>query len=297
MPSLNVSLFGKFHISYDNRLLLGFDGAKIQELFCYLLLFRDRPHPRETLADLLWSNSVQSRKNLRKALWQLQTALDVEVNLNSQDFLSIESDWIQLNSHTRLWLDAAVLEQSFQQVQDLPGSQLDPAAAQTLQAVIDHYQGDLLESCYADWCLLERERYRHMYLAILDKLMAYCEVSQQYAAGISYGEIALRYDRARERTHRRLMRLFHFSGYRTEALRQYARCVRALAEELGVEPTQQTQQLYEQIRVDSPKIAPLPQWQPSADPPSALALILSQIQQAQTLLAAAQRQLRQQIEK
>jgi tetratricopeptide (TPR) repeat protein len=211
--------------------------------------------------------------------------------------LSIESDWIQLNSHTRLWLDAAVLEQSFQQVQDLPGSQLDPAAAQTLQAVIDHYQGDLLESCYADWCLLERERYRHMYLAILDKLMAYCEVSQQYAAGISYGEIALRYDRARERTHRRLMRLFHFSGYRTEALRQYARCVRALAEELGVEPTQQTQQLYEQIRVDSPKIAPLPQWQPSADPPSALALILSQIQQAQTLLAAAQRQLRQQIEK
>lgn len=297
MPSLNVSLFGKFHISYDNRLLLGFDGAKIQELFCYLLLFRDRPHPRETLADLLWSNSVQSRKNLRKALWQLQTALDVEVNLNSQDFLSIESDWIQLNSHTRLWLDAAVLEQSFQQVQDLPGSQLDPAATQTLQAVIDHYQGDLLECCYADWCLLERERYRHMYLAILDKLMAYCEVSQQYAAGISYGEIALRYDRARERTHRRLMRLFHFSGYRTEALRQYARCVRALAEELGVEPTQQTQQLYEQIRVDSPKIAPRPQWQPSADPPSALALILIQIQQAQTLLAAAQRQLRQQIEK
>ncbi|HMQ53095.1 MAG TPA: BTAD domain-containing putative transcriptional regulator [Anaerolineae bacterium] len=294
MPSLNVSLFGKFYISYDNHHLLGFEGIKLQELFCYLLLFRDRPHPRETLAELLWSHSPQSRKNLRKALWQLQTALDVEVSLNSHDFLSIESDWIQLNSHPHLWLDTAVLEQSFQQVQNLPGSQLDPTSAQMLQVVIEHYRGDLLESCYADWCLLERERYRHMYLAILDKLMAYCEISQQYAAGISYGEIALRYDRARERTHRRLMRLFHFSGYRTEALRQYARCVQALAEELSVEPTQQTRQLYEQIRVDSLQVSPLPQLPPPAEKPSTLALILSQIQQAQSLLAEAQRQLQRQ---
>ena len=56
--------------------------------------------------------------------------------------------------------------------------------------------------------------------------------------------------RACERAHRRLMRLHYLSGDRTGALRQYAQCVSALDEELGVKPAQRTQVLYDQIRAD-----------------------------------------------
>ncbi len=44
------------------------------------------------------------------------------------------------------------------------------------------------------------------------------------------------------------MRLLALSGRRSEALAQYQTCRRLLAEELGIEPSQETMQLYEQIR-------------------------------------------------
>jgi hypothetical protein len=89
-----------------------------------------------------------------------------------------------------------------------------------------------------------------MYLAMLDKLMGYCEATKQYETGIVYGTRILFFDRAREHTHRHLMRLQYLAGNRTAALRQYERCRLALDEELGVKPAKFTLALYEQIRDD-----------------------------------------------
>jgi len=112
------------------------------------------------------------------------------------------------------------------------------------------YQGDLLEGWYQDWCLFERVRLQGMYMSMLEKLMRCCETHGEYAEGCHYGNIILRQDRARERTHRRMMRLYYQAGQRTAALRQYHACTKALQEELGVEPARSTQTLYEQIRAD-----------------------------------------------
>ncbi len=57
-------------------------------------------------------------------------------------------------------------------------------------------------------------------------------------------------NRARESTHRRLMRLYYRAGDRTAALRQYDHCVAALNEELGVKPSRLTVEVYNQIRLD-----------------------------------------------
>jgi DNA-binding SARP family transcriptional activator len=119
-----------------------------------------------------------------------------------------------------------------------------------LQNAVDLYRGDLLEGWYQDWCLFERQRLLNMYLAMLDKLMGYCEAHQEYESGILYGMRILRYDQAQERTHRRLMRLHYLTGDRTAALRQYESCVAALKEDFGVGPARRTVALYEQIRSD-----------------------------------------------
>jgi DNA-binding SARP family transcriptional activator len=71
---LSVCLFGKFSVHDDGRELDRLPGGKPIELFCYLLLQRERPHSREVLASLLWGDCTtsQSKKYLRQALWQLQ---------------------------------------------------------------------------------------------------------------------------------------------------------------------------------------------------------------------------------
>jgi DNA-binding SARP family transcriptional activator len=252
MPTLSVYLFGKFCVRRDEQVLDGFDARKVQELFCYLLLHRDHSLPRETLASILWpdTTTVQSKKSLRQALWQLQSALGSHNESVSDRVLLVEPEWIRLNSEADFWLDIAVLENAFQLVQKVPGHELDTQQAQILQDAVQLYQGPLLEGWYQDWCLYERERLQSMYLAMLDKLMGYCEVRRDYETGLLYGMRIMCYDRARERTHRRLMRLHYLNGDRSAALRQFEQCAAALEEELNVSASKGTVALHEQILAD-----------------------------------------------
>jgi len=252
MSRLRVYLFGKFCVRRDEQVLDRFDARKVQELFCYLLLHRDHSLPRETLASILWpdTTTVQSKKSLRQALWQLQSALGSHNESVSDRVLLVEPEWIRLNSEPDFWLDIAVLENAFQLVQKVPGHKLDTQQAQILQDAVQLYQGPLLEGWYQDWCLYERERLQSMYLAMLDKLMGYCEVRRDYETGLLYGMRIMCYDRARERTHRRLMRLHYLNGDRAAALRQFEQCAAALEEELNVSASKGTVALHEQILAD-----------------------------------------------
>src|SRR5215213_9083158 len=253
MPPLSVRLFGKFCVQRQEKAVIGIEAGKLQELFSYLLIFQSSPHPRESLATLLWgdSSTAQSKKYLRQALWQLQSALAPQGKSRSRfSVLSVEPDSVSLNPMAEVWLDVAKFEQAFSVVREVTGQHLEPAMAQTLEDAVQLYRGDLLEGWYQDWCLCERERLQSHYLIMLDKLLSYCEASRKFETGLGYGLRVLRYDRARESTHRRLMRLYYLAGDRTAALRQYEHCADALNEELGVKPAKRTVALYEQIRAD-----------------------------------------------
>lgn len=252
MSKLCFHLFGKFIVSRDEEVIKGLESLKEQELLGFLLTHRRKHHSREALATLLWPEAPpeKGKKYLRQALWHLQGLLGLTESAPT-DVFQAEQNWIALNPESDIWSDVAVFEDAFAAVQGVAGQQLNEETANTLKDVAALYRGDLLDAWYHDWCLFERERLQNMYLAMLDKLIAYCGVHGDYDSGVTYGYALLSFDRARERTHRELMRLKYLAGDRTGALRQYQRCTAALAEELGVEPDRRTQDLYEQIRTDT----------------------------------------------
>jgi DNA-binding SARP family transcriptional activator len=218
-------------------------------LLVYLLLHQEQPHTHEHLADVLWGEipTEQSKSYLRKALWQLQSSLDA---IQGKDLLVVDAEWIQFNPRSDCWLDIAILEKTFKTVQGIRGKDLVDRQVQTIQEAVEIYQSGLLVGWYQDWCLYEREHLQFLYLALLDKLMDYCEAYAEYEKGILFAERILQHDRAHERTHRCLMRLHYLAGDRTSALRQYQKCVAILREELDVEPAESTRQLFEMIRKD-----------------------------------------------
>ncbi|MCB0088113.1 MAG: hypothetical protein KDE54_09395 [Caldilineaceae bacterium] len=253
MPILHVKLFGLLAIEGNAQSPIEL-SSKAQELFAYLLIFRDRGHTREALADLLWpeASNALAQKYLRQTLWQLQSALEA-VPASSQSTppqILLCPGWIRLNPQASLWADLIIFEDAFKSINNVPAHEWTPEMASQVEEALLLYQGDLLETWYQDWCLYERERFQLTYLAMLDKLMSYCEAQQHYERGIAYGRLILRYDRARESTYRQLMRLYYLSGDRTTALHEYERCVAALQTELEIEPTEKTVALYEQIRAD-----------------------------------------------
>ncbi|HEX8128000.1 MAG TPA: bacterial transcriptional activator domain-containing protein [Pyrinomonadaceae bacterium] len=303
MSTLSIHLFGKFSVHADEQLLEGFDACKVQELLSYLLVHRERPHARESLASLLWGETAtdKSKKYLRQTLWHLQSALEGHsAGANEEGgLLSAGHDWVRLNAASALWLDVEVFERAFARVQGKAGKDLDEETKRVVVEAAELYKGDLLEGWYQDWCLYERERLQNMYLVMLDKLISYCEAHRDYEMGLLYGSTILRYDRAREPTHRQLMHLLYMSGDRTAALRQYERCAAALRQELDVAPDRRTVALFQQIRLDQLEERALPAAAApetnTGAPVASLPEVLGRLQQLQLLMSDVQQRIQQDI--
>jgi DNA-binding SARP family transcriptional activator len=293
VPGLRFRLFGKFTAHHDAELLKGLEASKDQELLSYLLIHRDRPHSREALASLLWgdSSTEKSKKYLRQALWHLHAALN-SGNENGTDVLLVDHDWLGLNPCSNLWTDVADFESAFAGAEGIVGRQLDAQKAQALRDAVSLYSDDLLPGYYQDWILFERERLQNMYLLMLDKLIVYLQFQGEYEVPQGYATTILRYDPARERTHRQLMHLYSLAGDRTSALRQFERCVLALKQELGVKPEKKTVELYERIKSDqmghTESAETLPHTASSSD-------ILTRLKQLQAIVSGVQRRIQRDI--
>jgi DNA-binding SARP family transcriptional activator len=300
MNTLKIHLFGKFSIQRENIILSGLDAQKVQELFCFLLTYRDRPHRRETLATMLWGefSTKQSRKNLRQGFWMLQSALRAVAKASEPPLLTADDDWVQVNPEADFWLDTSLFEQAYQRTHTISAYNLEEPQAEEIHAAVNLHNNGFLPSYYMDWTVLERQRYQLMCIRLLSKLMSFCELRGQYEAGLEYGNHALHLEPASEFVHAQLMRLLFLLGDRTGALRQYDHCRSTLRQELGVEPCQQTQTLAEQIRHDNLNLPLIDQTSPQMmvdENPSSLNELLNCLNNFNHTLSAIQGQLHTQI--
>ena len=110
------------------------------------------------------------------------------------------------------------------------------------------YGGDYLpDDIYEDWTIELRERLRSAYQRLL---LAWSEALAGRGAceqAIEVTEHLLRLDPSLEPAHRALMGYYCVAGWRDRAVQQYRRCATALHRELGIEPSPETQELYQRI--------------------------------------------------
>jgi len=245
---LKLSLFGVPQASYLDRPLEGFPSQQHGLLLCYLFLNRRRPHQRERLAAIFWSEypTPVARKYLRNSIWKARQVLR-SAGVPADEYLSANNGNVSFKCSGRYWLDIEIFETRLSLYQDIAGQQLTPEQAAQLEEAVDLYVGDLLEGIYEDWCLYDRERLMLLYLNALDKLMAFHEANGTYEHGLACGERTLAQDNTREKAHRQMMRLYWLSGNQSAALAQYKRCAQILRETLNVSPMEATTRLYQQI--------------------------------------------------
>lgn len=298
---LNVRLFGKLSLQRGDAELDSLRFGKLAELFCYLLVHRDRPHSREVLSTVLWGDSTtaQSRKYLRQALWQLQRILR---DASEAPVLLADRSAVQMQLTGDVWVDVSAFEAVCVPLQQVAAGRLTAQQAASLTEALDLYRGDLLEGWYQDWCLFDRERLENLYLLSLEKLMSYSEEQKQYAAGLEMGERILRLDRAHERTYQTMIRMQAAAGDRAAAIRLYQRCEAALREELGVGPAGTTVELIDRIRgehaLPCPVRPPKPESLTTAEGPSAVTLraLVLQFRRLVALLGETQIRIEKQVD-
>ena len=235
-PTLFVRLLGGVELRLGTERVAPLESARAESLFAYLLLHRDAPQARQRIAFLLWTDSSepQALTNLRQVLFNLRHALPW-----TDRFIEVGRRTLQWRADAPLWLDVAAFEQAVAQ------ARLDEA--------VELYGGVLLEGCYDDWVLEERERLQQLHRDALERLAVQMEEAGRWADAIGYGERLLRQDPLREETYRLLMRVHRAAGDAARALRVYHECTATLRRELGIEPSPATRAAYEGLLAIEPR--------------------------------------------
>jgi DNA-binding SARP family transcriptional activator len=231
---LDIYVFGGFEVQIEGKPLSGFRSRKVSALLANLAA-HPRPQPRETLAEILWEErtQTQSLSNLRVVLSDLKKILG--------DYLDIQRDRVGLKWNENVWTDIGELNAC------LDGRQLEKA--------IEIYRGDFLQNYFVpdarkfdEWAAVEREKYKQKIVAALQRVITiYCQYGVHTAA-LVYARRLVELDRLNEIGHLEQIRHLALTGQRCEAMARYTAYRKMLQEELGVEPLQEIEDLYLQIR-------------------------------------------------
>ncbi len=212
---------------------------KARELAAYLVTFRSCPHPRSTLAGILWPDipEEKARRRLSDTLWRIRHVLG--------DYVTADEDYVRFNFALPHWLDAQEFEQKASKYANAQAENASSVCLPELCEAVDLYTGTFLEGFYQDWVLGEQERLRGLYLELLGQLLEQYKQSGDYAAALATAQRLVATERLHEFGHRELMRLYHLLGRDTEAITQYQYCQEILKAELGVDPAPETESLYQ----------------------------------------------------
>ena len=241
----------------DGEPVTVFESDKVRALLAYLAVESDRPHRRETLAGLLWPERSErsARHNLSQALSNLRRAIgspDASVS-----FLETSQHAVRLSAESECTLDVSAFAGLVAGCTDHSRDQRATCdgCMEQLQEAVQIYRGDFLEGfsladspAFEEWVVVQRERLHRMAIDALQLLCRCHEVRGELDEALHCAWRWVALDPWRERAHREVMRLLAKTGQRSAALRQYETCRRALADELGVEPSQSTTELFQQIR-------------------------------------------------
>jgi DNA-binding SARP family transcriptional activator len=248
MARLSIRLFGSFEVTLEGEPVTGFASDKVRALLAYLVAESDCPHRREALAGLLWPEYPESsaRASLRRALANLRMVIGDRQA--SPPFLSISRQTVQFNCVKDAWCDVTAFTHSLEAAQS--SQAIDP-----LEEAAELYRGSFLEGfslgdsvAFEEWLLLQRERLRREALAALRRLATHHEAQGEYGKALPYARQQVDLEPWQEEAQRQLMRLLTLNGQRGLAVAQYEACRRTLADQLSVEPADETTWLYEQIR-------------------------------------------------
>ena len=269
MIQLDLALFGSFAASVAGEPITQFRTDKMRALLAYLALNGERPFRRDTLATLLWPERPDdvARRNLRQTVHRLRQLLDAVAPSLGTHLLTTTRQTVQLNSQY-VRLDVMQFQRHLHACETHSHTHLHGCThcLTLMQDAVTLYQGDMLEGFnlkdafpFEEWLFMQREQYQQQLLELLDKLTLAYEQQGGYEQAQRYATQQISLAPWRESAHRQLMRLYQRQGQRSHALAKYENCVQLLAQELGVGPSAETVQLWQQIKEGTFETAVSPQ--------------------------------------
>jgi DNA-binding SARP family transcriptional activator/tetratricopeptide (TPR) repeat protein len=272
MRELRIALLGPPRVERDGA-PIEVDTRKAIALLAYLALHPER-HGRDAMAGLLWPDYDQehARGALRRTLSTLNKAV-------GPGWLAADRTTVGF-AQTTFWLDVLRFEELVASCREHghPPEDTCPACVAPLREAARLHRGDFLagfalrdSTSFDDWQYFQAERLRRELAGALERLATAESGQHRWDDAVDAARRWLVLDPLHEPAHRQLMRIYTWSGRRGAALRQFQACRRVLADELGVEPLEETVAVHEAIQANRLPPPPAPAAVPPASPPTPMA--------------------------
>lgn len=247
-PALTIYCLGTFRVFQQQQAISEWNGQKGVAILKYLVAHHGKSISKEILMDTFWPDAdlEAARRNLHQAVYALRQTLRREQP--DLQHIRYENDSYRLNPDLEIWIDYEEFEEHVKNGRYLEANSQPKEAIAEYGVAEGLYQGNFLEdSLYDEWTLRPREYLLNQYLRISDRLIAYYQRQNENTAAIALCHKLLNFDACYEPAHRQLMTCFLAQGQRHMAVRQYQTCAQSLSTELGLEPDEETDALYQNI--------------------------------------------------
>jgi len=234
MP-LQVTAFGEFTVASTNRKLYAVRGVRQRALLAYLALSPRNEFSRTHLAGLLWPDvsEDEARHSLRQCLSLIRRALGSDA-----DALKLDGDLVALERE-RFVTDVERLHSLAASTDPADWSDAGALCRGELLAGID-----LGGTPFDDWLAHQRRISSDKAMAVLARVADTQAAGGDVAGAIATLRRGVLLDPFDEAVRRTLMQLLVRAGRSASAIREYREFCELLRDQLDVEPSTETKQLY-----------------------------------------------------
>jgi DNA-binding SARP family transcriptional activator len=250
---MSVQFFGNLNIDVREKPIPRITGEKNTTIMAYLLFHHHRPTHREILMEQFWSDFTPSsaKNSLNVAICSLRKNLSK--TFPGQEVIVYDQQSYGINPELKIITDTEKFIYCWKKGNTIESSQGLAPALGIYNSAVSYYKAEFLANLrFENWCEYERDNLKEIYLYILNKLGIHFFSQKQYDACINIGKKMLKEDICLEEVHRKMMKSYYLLGQTDLAHMQYFRCKKALQEELSLNPSEQTVELFNKIQNGRP---------------------------------------------
>jgi ATP/maltotriose-dependent transcriptional regulator MalT/two-component SAPR family response regulator len=240
-PKIIIKSLGRVQVKTSDHVVSSSDWQTqtAKELF-YLLLAHPDGLTKEQIGEILWPDSSPAELKLRfkNTVYRVRHAV-------GKDSIILKENYYYFNYDLDYEYD---VDQFLREMSNAQQADTTEKKIQAYRSAAKHFKSPYLPDVESTWVTLERERLSQIFQDGVLKLAEMLYEVASYDECLVYCQKALAENLCSEEAHRLAMKTYAALGDQASLLRQYDQCVSALEEELSIEPSPQTKNLFVTLR-------------------------------------------------
>ncbi len=248
--AFKIYTLGSFKIFKESRevKLSRNTRSKPIELLQFLIVNHDKTVELDQISSVLWPDASgdYAHQTLDTTIHRLRKLL------GSHDAVFSQAGRLSLNPEM-FWIDVLAYEQHLKEIEimlDEKRNTVKEKLKTAADAVFNLYKGPFLaQQKMLPWTITFRERLHDRFTQFVEQIGAYYRnIDDNRQATLIYKKGVV-IDNQTEIFYQHLMSLYKSSGRYAEAASTYKRCAAVLSETHGIEPSLETKELYESVKI------------------------------------------------